>query len=75
MRRKLPEIDFPAVCRYLRERGRWTQKEFADRIGADLRNYQRWEAGSTKPNPDAAFHLCRLLFEIDGKIEGKWYKN
>ncbi|MEW6736445.1 MAG: hypothetical protein AB1489_34450 [Acidobacteriota bacterium] len=44
-------------------------------MGVHWRNYQKWELGTTAPNPHAAFQLCNMLIEIDGKIEGKWYKS
>ncbi|MEW6736625.1 MAG: helix-turn-helix transcriptional regulator [Acidobacteriota bacterium] len=58
----------------MRHYKKYTQQEMADLFGVALRNYQKWEAGYTEPNPQAAFHLCRMLQEYESKKLRKRYE-
>jgi transcriptional regulator with XRE-family HTH domain len=48
MPKKKPE-NWPEVLKAWRERRGITQKEAAERIGVNIRTYQRWEEGTARP--------------------------
>jgi DNA-binding XRE family transcriptional regulator len=72
---KQDKIDFASICKQLRMKGKWTQQEMANILGVSLRNYQKWEAGTAKPNAEAAYHLCEMQQEIQSKQFEKDKKN
>ena len=62
------KIDFPSICRQIRDSWGYTQKQMAEILKVHPRNYQRWENGEGEPNAQAAFILARLLSKAELEI-------
>jgi DNA-binding XRE family transcriptional regulator len=58
-------IDFPALCRLLRDAGGWTQEDMAKMFNVHLSTWKRWEGGKREPTAQAAFRLCRMLQDLE----------
>jgi transcriptional regulator with XRE-family HTH domain len=55
------EFDYEAL-KSIRKRGKLTQQQVADSIGASVRIYQKWESGDTTPD---CHYLLRLTNVLD----------
>ncbi len=63
MHRRRTVADPAAFLAAVRERHNLSQREFADRLGLDVRTLQNWEQGRNRP--DAAVLALVLLFDRD----------
>jgi DNA-binding transcriptional regulator YiaG len=62
-------VEHPAaVITAIREHHKLSQREFADRLGLDVRTLQNWEQGRNRPDP-AALSLMRLFDEAPELVE------
>jgi len=60
LRRRRPEATPTTEIAAVRQRHALSQRDFADRIGIDVRTLQNWEQGRNRPDP-AAMTLIRLF--------------
>ena len=65
-RRPLPMPEPAAFLAEIRARHGLTQRQFAERLGFDLRTLQNWEQGRNRPDA-AVIHLVRI-FDRDPRI-------
>lgn len=65
---KETKIDFPLICKQIRNKQGYTQKQMAEMLDVHPRNYQRWEKGEGEPNAQAAFILARLLSKAELEV-------
>lgn len=61
-----PAADDASSIAVVRERHGLSQREFAERLGVDLRTLQNWEQGRNRPDA-AVMHLVRL-FDRDPQL-------
>lgn len=54
-------LTFPDVLKELRERGKYTQKELAHKLGLSYQAIQHWESGKSIPQLDQIPTLARAL--------------
>jgi transcriptional regulator with XRE-family HTH domain len=66
-----PDIDFAEFCKELRAKGKYTQQEMADKLGATLVGYQMWEYGKRKPSAKFAVRILALRDEMEAKKRKK----
>lgn len=53
-------INFPALCKFIRNTLNVTQGQMADKLGITLRAYSFWEEGRYVPKSWQAFKLCLI---------------
>lgn len=61
------QIDFSALCKELRSKGKYSQQEMSDLLEVNLRTYQRWEEGVTEPSAQAVVRLLSLKSHFETK--------
>lgn len=54
------EINFPAICKFIRKTLNVTQEEMAQKLGITISTYGYWEYGRYVPKGEPAFNLCLL---------------
>lgn len=57
------ELNFPAICKFVRESFSVTQSAMAKKLGVQLSAYQYWEYGKREPSSKAAANLCFLYLQ------------
>jgi len=67
LHRRRPVVDPAAFITSLRERHKLSQRQFADRLGLDVRTLQNWEQGRNRPD-DAALALMRIFDDDPSRV-------
>lgn len=65
--KEMKEINFAELCKSLRHKRKWTQRQMAEVLGVSLRAYQYYEAEAQEPNAQAAFRLAQMVYEDELK--------
>lgn len=66
----IPEqINFAALCKDLRNKLGYKQREMAEVLGVTLRRYQSWEAGDFEPTGKAAYRLIAIRDQLAKTVE------
>ena len=67
LHRRRSTDDPAAFLTFVRERHKLSQRQFAERLGLDVRTLQNWEQGRNRPD-DAVLALVRLFDEEPGRV-------
>jgi DNA-binding transcriptional regulator YiaG len=59
----LEELNFPTVCKFIRETFNVSQAAMARRLGVHLSAYQYWEYGKREPSSKTAANLCIMYLQ------------
>ena len=57
------DMDFSAICKFIRETFQITQLDIAEKLNIDVRTYRYWEAGTQQPSSKLAVALYLLFLE------------
>jgi len=57
------ELNFPTICKFIRETFHVTQAEMAERLKVGFSTYQQWEYGKTEPSSKAAANLSLMYLQ------------
>lgn len=56
-------LDFPTMCKFIRETFHVTQAQMAQRLNSSLSGYQHWEYGKQEPSSKTAVNLFFMYLQ------------
>lgn len=62
-KKQVENLEFPLICKYIRNTFGITQPVMAEKLGVRLTTYQYWEYGKREPSSKAAANLCLLYLQ------------
>lgn len=60
-------FNYPEIFKTARDRGKFSQKEYADKLRINVRSYERIEAGDTHPSADTLMRFLLMERWIEKK--------
>lgn len=65
------ELDFPSICKFIRETFQVSQLDMAQRLNIELSAYQHWEYGKREPSSRLAINLYLMYLQAKQETDKK----
>ena len=65
------EINFPSICKFIREAFQVSQLDMAQRLEVELGSYQQWEYGKREPSSKYAINLYLMYLQTKQETDKK----